>query len=373
MLAVFLALLCLLIFTEPVFGGEPPVQISPNNGSSVASPSLNWQAPAYPLYSQGSPYRVQVDDDSTFASVDKNTYKTTTSYSPRELSEGTWYWRVMAKDTSGIWSDWSSIWSFILTIPAPSPVSSPAQTTAPSPASTSNPPTSAFTISNVPSQINSDQQFMISVNLTSSSSPNTIFYLKGAFKKADGSNYFGQTLVLGNWIKNGSSFTDQYKITTNSAGEWSGNLEVKSDSEDSGFSGTGDYIFKVGRYTSSGSGPTWSNESTIKIMSTASDQDIITTNTSSTTKPSNLPSPIKTKSSVSNQSKNYDTLVYHLASVAGATASAYLSSTPSAEGKVNKQKQTNPLIWIGAIFIIAGGGSIGYIYLKKNAKIPFML
>ena len=69
----------------------------------------------------------------------------------------------------------------------------------------------------------------------------------------------------------------------------------------------------------------------------------------------------------STQPKSYDKLVYRIASVAGATTSA----TPSAETKVRNQKQINLIVWIGLIFIFAGAGSIGYIYLKKNAKIPF--
>jgi len=366
-LAFFLGLLSLLIFVKPVLAGDPPTQISPANNSTVSSTALNWQAPTYTLYPT-SPYRIQVDDDSSFSSLNKDYYTTNTHYTPT-LSTGTWFWRVKAKDESGLWSNWSSIWLFILSESIPSP--SPATTPTPSPADNPTPtptPLSFFTITNTPSQINSDQQFNITVNLSLPSNPNTTFYLKGAFKKPDGSNYFGETLVSGSWVKNGSSFTNQYQITTDSSGNWSGTLEVRPDNSDSGFTGTGDYIFKVGRYTASGSGPTWSNESTIKIISAENQQEEnITTTSSPATSPISSPST-KTETTSSVPAKSSGKLTYRIASVAAAATAA---SPLKKEDKIDikSQKQTSPAFWTGLILIIAGAGSIGYIYLKKNGKI----
>lgn len=63
---------------------------------------------------------------------------------------------------------------------------------------------------------------------------------------------------------------------------------------------------------------------------------------------------------------------YRVASVAGATATMSAeSSTSATEVEVKNQKQTNPLIWVGSVFILIGLGSIGYIYLKRNGKIRF--
>lgn len=359
-----------------MLAGDPPTLLTPTNGTTINSSRLEWQSPSYPLYTS-SPYRIQVDDDPSFVSLNKDYYTNNTYYTPT-LSFGTWYWKVKVKDSSSIWSDWSTIWSFILTDSTPSP--SPTQTQSQSPSPTPTPPstpqtTSSFTISNIPSQINSDQSFNVSVNLTLSNNRNTDYYLSGAFKKADGTRYFGLTKISSNWVKyESSNYLNQYKITTDGGGNWTGVLEVKPDTADSDYKGTGDYIFKVSRYTANGS-QTWSDESTIEIISTESEQDETLTNTTSpTTGISNSPSSVKTTttSNKSSKSKNYDTLVYHNASVAGATASAKIT-TPSAEVEVKNQKQTNPFIWIGLIFIFAGVGLIGYIYLKKNAKIhiPF--
>lgn len=156
-----------------------------------------------------------------------------------------------------------------ISTPTPSPSSSPSPTATPSPtpsstSSSSSSSTSTFIISNIPSQIDSTESFNALVHLSLSNSPNTNLYLKGAFKQKDGTNYFGQTKVNGSWIKNNKTYSDQYKITTDSNGNWAGNLEIMPDIMDSGYEGTGEYIFKTGRYTDDGS-LNWSNETTIKI------------------------------------------------------------------------------------------------------------
>lgn len=248
----------------------------------------------------------------------------------------------------------------------PTPIPSPTFSLSPTPTPSPTPKLSSFTISNIPSQINSDQSFNVPINLSLPDNGNTNFYLKGAFKKSDSSNYFGQTKVSGSWVKNGSSYSNQFPITTDSSGSWSGNLEIKPDNEDSGFIGTDDYIFKIGRYTSSGSGPTWSNESTIKITSQENSQGETSANTFVPTTTS-----LQVKTFTPNPTKNYDRLSYRIASVAAATTSATLSASTSTGISVKGQRQTSLLIWTGLIFIFAGAGSIGYIYLKSNGKIPF--
>lgn len=363
MLAIFLVLLGLSLFIKPVYAGEPPIQVTPANGSIVSSSSLNWQTPSYTLYSN-DPYRVQVDDDLSFPSttINKNYYTKNTYYSP-VLNEGVWYWRVKAKNSSGVWSEWSSVWSFTLQSTSSSPSPTPSTPTpSPTPSST---PSSSFSISNTPSQINSDQSFSISVNLSLPNNPDSTFYLKGAFKKADSLNYFGLTRVSGSWIKNGSTYSNQFSITSDSSGNWSGNLEIKPDSEDSGFTGSGDYIFKVARYTSTGSGPTWSNESTINIVSVESiDQGGTSVdNSPPATSPSSSPlsgQSAKTKSS--GQSKSSNTLAYHSATVAAATTSA---SPPNVAVKTQKNT-SNFITWIGTGLILTGTSLLAYIYLRSS-------
>lgn len=376
---LILTFLSLSFGVKAIFANDPPTLSNPSNNSTVTSSTLNWQTPSYSLYNS-SPYRVQVDNDSGFGSVNKDYYTSNTHYSP-SLSKGTWYWRVKAKDTAGTWSNWSSIWSFILAdstsspTPTPTATSTPTPTPSLSPTSTpSNSPTSSFTISNVPSQINSDQSFNVSANLSLPNNPNTLFYLKGAFKKSDGSNYFGLTKVSGNWPKNGSTYSNQFPITTDPSGNWSGNLEVKPDKEDSGFTGTSDYIFKVGRYTSSGSGPTWSNEVTINIVSTnvntdqgSPDQTINTTSSSSTSPDSAKSQTIPTSQTTSNSRVTSKPKInYQVATIAGISSSSTQAATPSSKVEVKNQKQINPFLLVGIGLVFAGAGSLGYIYLKRR-------
>lgn len=348
-----------LFLTSPVYATEAPTLISPVNNSTVTTSKLEWQSPSYPIYTQGSPYVVQIKNIPNFTSQDDR-YKTNTYYTPK-LSAGTWYWRVKAKNSDRVWSDWSETWSFNLVNTISTPTATPAPTSTASPTPSSS--TFSFTISDLPSQINSDQSFTISVNLSLSNNPNTNFYLKGAFKKSDSSNYFGQTKVSGNWIKNSSTYTNQYKITTDSSGNWSGNLEVKPDAEDSGFIGSDDYIFKVGRYKDSdNSSVIWSNEFTLEITQVALSND--TDGTESTPQPltNSTNNLIVQEKSVLSKATSAPKVNYPIATVAAVNSSA----TPSSQLAVKNQKQINTAVWIGLILVFAGASSLGYIYLKRK-------
>lgn len=92
------------------------------------------------------------------------------------------------------------------------------------------------------------------------------------------------------------------------------------------------------------------------------------TNTPTPT-PKNTPISSSNKTENSPLPKNSNEINYRIASIAAVSTSA----TPEAKVAVKNQKQTNPFLWIGLIFIFAGTVSIGYIYLKKNGKIHFKL
>ncbi len=134
---LILTLLFLFFGAGFTFAISPPVQSSPINNSQVSSSKLTWEIPSYPLYSK-DPYRIQVDDNSDFSSVYRD-YKTENTYYKPVLTEGTWYWRIKVKDSSGTWSDWSDGWSFILTTATPMPTATPSATPSPSPSLTPAP------------------------------------------------------------------------------------------------------------------------------------------------------------------------------------------------------------------------------------------
>ncbi len=280
---------------------------------------------------------VSLDDQN--GEIDSYTYTSTTQSKTfsRVPDGGNWQTNIDATKSSIICSSLSTA------SPTPTP------TTTPTPTATS---TSSFTISDVPSQINSNQSFSVKVTLSIPNNPSTIYYLKGAFKLADGTRYFGLT-KNSDWVEYGDEYSDQYKITTDSTGNWNGNLEVKPDINDKDFKGSGDYTFKVGRLTSSGSGPTWSNESNLKINSSSTPQPTIQNNpipTKSATPAPTATSPSKTLSpSPSNLSKDNE-----IATVAGIKT----------EDK--SSKGINLFSITGIMMMVAGVTILSYIVLKNK-------
>ena len=307
-----------------------------------------------------------------------------TQYFPINIdSSGNWGGNLQAKlDTSspyysgpGIYnlkvrrytSSGSYIWSNEVALSVPTNTTTPTPTSSPTPTSTvaitatpspTNIPTT-FTISNIPSKIDSTQTFNASISLQLPDNPNSKFYLKGAFKKADSANYFGLTKVGSDWIKNNLTYSNQFSVTTDSSGNWSGSLDSKPDSSDSGFTGSGDYIFKIARYTNGGSGPTWSNESTINISGTSRQGSTETTSTPTSFKITNAPTP---KQNINLAS-----------SILSATNSSQ-TSTPSSQSsdlievRSGKETKFNFITFIGGGLILIGLSSLAFIYIRFKLK-----
>lgn len=76
-------------------------------------------------------------------------------------------------------------------------------------------------------------------------------YIKGAFYQSGSTNYFGYTQSGDTWIKNSTANANQRSIIID---QWDGILKVKSDFDDSGFKGEGDYNLKVAFYYLIGGG-----------------------------------------------------------------------------------------------------------------------
>ncbi len=248
--------------------------------------------------------------------------------------------------------------------PTPTPTSSPTPTpsSTPTPTATTTPsPSNSFTISNIPSEITIDQSFTSKVELTISGSPNTVYYLKGAFKKTDGTRYFGLTKKEENWIEYGDEHSEQYQITTDHNGSWSGSLDIKPDIYDKDYKGAGDYIFKVGRLTASGSSPTWSNEVGIKLN--AKQEEIITqsTGTSSSTITDEIYSDSSSAVLAATSEDNFSSDSSEIA----ATTSEETSPIQVAGEKTGKP---NFIVIVGAALIFIGIGSIAYLYFKNKVK-----
>lgn len=270
-------------------------------------------------------------------------------------------------------------------MPTPNPTATPTPTPS-EPSSNDNlSNSSVFNVYNVSSNINSDNILNAKINLSLPANKNSKYFLKGAFVKAGGNNYFGLTEVLGNWVKNSDNFSNQMPIITDSVGNWSGDINVMIDSQDSGFSGSGDYIFKVARYSENGSGPIWSNQSNVYINNVV----INTPTPTSTNKASPSSTSIEVKNSTTKTTNNpvvnttlststkpnsdlklpqqlFADGLNHLASVAGISTSS--ANIPS-ETIVKASLTPNYLFLVGGLAVLClGGGVIMFILHKYTAK-----
>jgi len=356
---ILFAAFAIILFPNLVQASDPPQLSSPPNNSEVTSSKITWQTPPYSLY-PNNPYNIELDNNSDFLSPEKDYSTNNTSYSPK-LDPGIYYWRVRAKDAQGSWSPFSNSWTFILKSETPksSNTSVPISTEKPTSETKSS---TQFVILSVPTQIDSNESFDVEVNLELSSNPNSIFYLKGAFKEKDSSNYFGQTFISNSWVKNNTKYSEQYKISTDDSGKYSGKIKVMPDSEDSGFDESGEYIFKVARYTSTGSGPAWSDEKQIKINqvlsnTTQDDQSLLApTSTPKPTLTAKLASATKSASSIAEV--NQSTINPQVAGIA--------TQTPEVE--IASEKLVNWWFIIGGIvFMLIGLGIVvKFIHDKKQ-------
>ncbi len=102
------------IFSVDTLAPVAPTLVSPDDGVRTAdsTPTLSWNT----VSDNSLPvtYDLQVDDDSGFSSptenvsgLTNNSYTTSSS-----LADGTWYWRVRARDNAGNVGSWSSGRSF---------------------------------------------------------------------------------------------------------------------------------------------------------------------------------------------------------------------------------------------------------------------
>lgn len=152
-------------------------------------------------------------------------------------------------------------------------------------------------ISGAPSAVEENQGFMVNVNLTINSSANEKKYLRVAFSHPDTpTKYFGYTKNHFDTWYNGTPTIDprQYKeVTMDAFNTWAGVVEAKPDPADSDYKGPGNYNFKIGYYTETGTSIVdWS--SSVQITINASSIPTPTPTPTPTPNPTPSPTPIPT-------------------------------------------------------------------------------
>jgi hypothetical protein len=167
----------LIIDTRPP---AVPTLVRPANGTTIhdATPTFEWQTSA-----GASLYQLRMDNNSDFSSPIIQLYTESTSYTrPTPLGDGTYYWRVRARDAAGNWSEWSSSRSFRIA----------AATVAPAPLSTETPlPTETLSSANLLT-IESDDSAVIQAG--SWTTHNTSYASSGRYIYSSGS--MDDTLTL---------------------------------------------------------------------------------------------------------------------------------------------------------------------------------
>ncbi|MBY9000332.1 MAG: hypothetical protein KGD64_05425 [Candidatus Heimdallarchaeota archaeon] len=95
-----------------------PILITPSNGALITdnTPFMDWN-PA----TLGVLYQIQIDNNGDFSSPTRDYTTALTYYTPSTLGDGTYYWRVRARDSIGNWGPWCSAWHFTIDTVPPGP------------------------------------------------------------------------------------------------------------------------------------------------------------------------------------------------------------------------------------------------------------
>ncbi len=113
-------------------------------------------------------------------------------------------------------------------------------------------------ISSGPSRLlSSNEEYSVNVVLSINTPDGTPYYLRGVFFKPGDNNYCGYTWNGNFYFKGPISANEGWKNflkTTVQSSTWSGQLKAKIDPEDSGCQSSGNYYFKIQRFTENGSG-----------------------------------------------------------------------------------------------------------------------
>lgn len=163
----------------------------------------------------------------------------------------------------------------------------------------------SISVSDLPLTI--DQSDEIEISLFFSCSGCGDSFIRAVFFPS-GVSYFGLTQNNnGDWVGSENDRSKYFKIAKTELidASWSGKLRIKLDLADSSYQGPGEYLFKVGRYTSSSdSSAEWSDSYSIRIIGPTSTPTPTPTQTPTITPtPTYTSSPTKTPTPTANPTK----------------------------------------------------------------------
>lgn len=233
----------------------------------------------------------------------------------------------------------------------------------------------SLSISNLPTSIGRQEE--ASVDLLFACAGCGDSYIRGVFYPS-GTEYFGFTQDnSGNWIGVENDRSLYFKIAKTDLvdASWSGKIKVKPDSNSSGYVGPGEYLFKLGRYTSAtDASADWSNELAINITGPTPSPTPSPTNPPTqaptpapTPSPTPIPTPTKSPSPRPTLTKSPTPKPTPTLLVAEDTTS--ISPVPtvlSAKTEANNQTPFFAFLLIGAGVILIGIS--GYMAFRKQKE-----
>ena len=155
-----------------------------------------------------------------------------------------------------------------------------------------------FTLSSAQTSINAGDEFNVNVNFSISAANGTIYYLRGAFYQTSG-NYCGFTWNGSNWYNGpytANNGWQQLLAATINQSSWSGQLKARIDPSDGNCQVSGNYYFKIQRYTNGGSS-SFDDQNSLSLNVTIPTPTLTPTSTP-TPAPTNTPMPTPTPSKI---------------------------------------------------------------------------
>lgn len=226
------------------------------------------------------------------------------------------------------------------------------------------------------------------INLSINTANDTNYYLRGVFYKKGSSNYCGYTWN-GNGFFNGPYSTNegwkQFLKATIVNNEWQGEIKTKIDSEDSGCKESGEYEFKIQRFTESGSGNFDTQDGKVFTFiiptptptHTPTSAPTPTPKPAKTSTPTKTPTPIKSQETDStrlpspNQSKNITaTSTANIKKDYVLGASQFITKVPIPTKKKKEEVKRSTagkiIVTSGAILLASSCGILMYKKYKKE-------
>jgi len=180
-----------------------------------------------------------------------------------------------------------------------------------------------------------DEEFQVNLSLTVNNADNKTYYLRGVFEQTGSENYCGYTWNGRNWFSGPYSSNDGWKSflpVTVISSTWSGELKARINTSDSGCRVSGNYFFKIQRFTESGSASfDTQNELNLSIIIPT-----VTPTPEPTVKPTHTPSSTQTPyPNPTSTPKSYPSQV-------NPSSTIYLINTKPYSSLLSKQAEADP-------------------------------